>query len=388
MLDWPYTALFCETAMKIGIVCYPTFGGSGVIATELGTSLSRRGHEVHIICYNQPARLYIHDTDITFHLVNVVSYPLFEFPPYTLALASKIYEVIEQHALDLVHVHYAIPHSTAAYLAQMMASHHPTRIITTLHGTDIILVGLDPSYRRVTKFSIEQSNGVTAVSHYLADLTRAEFQVQIPIRVIPNFVDLATFRPQHNPLLRAKYAKPHERIIVHISNFRPLKRVPLLIQLFARILEQVPARLLLIGNGPDYPACVDLVRRYAPHNQVFFLDFVHDVASILSIADLFLFPSEIESFGLAALEALSCGVPVVAFRVGGLPEAIVHGETGYLVEPDDVEGMIKAAVELLQDADRRQAMGERGRRWVEEHFNIVDVTRQYEEFYRHVLSQA
>lgn len=374
--------------MKVGIVCYPTFGGSGVIATELGASLSRRGHEVHIICYNQPARLHMHDAGITFHLVKVVSYPLFEFPPYTLALASKIYEVIEQHGLDLVHVHYAIPHSTAAYLAQQMASPHPTKIITTLHGTDIILIGIDPSYRRVTKFSIEQSNGVTAVSRYLADLTVKEFQIQSPIRVIGNFVDLDTFQRREDPLLRYKYARPHERIIVHVSNFRALKRVPLLIRIFEQIRTQIPAKLLLVGNGPDYQTCVDLVMQQGLHNQVFFLDFVHDVASILSLADLFLLTSEIESFGLAALEASSCCVPVVAFRIGGIPEAVKHGETGYLVEPDDVEGMVRAAVEILRDPARGKAMGERGRQWVQEQYNITTITQQYEEYYQQILAES
>jgi L-malate glycosyltransferase len=375
--------------MKIGIVCYPTFGGSGVVATELGHELCRAGHEVHFICYNQPARLTRRcPSAIQFHLVDVVSYPLFEFPPYTLALASKIYEVIESYGLDLVHAHYAIPHSTAAYLAQRMAGQTPVKIVTTLHGTDIILVGLDPSYRRVTRFSIEQSNGVTAVSHYLADLTRQEFTLTKPVEVIPNFVDPQVFQRRPNPQLRQQFAQPHEKIICHISNFRTLKRVPLIIRMFREMAREVPVKLLLVGNGPDYQTCVDLVRREGLVHKVFFLDFVTDVASVLSIADLFMLPSEMESFGLAAIEALSCEVPVLASRVGGLPEAIVDGENGYLLKADDVDGMIGAGIRLLSDEERRRQMGREGRRWVMTRFHVSQVVKRYEEYYRYVLEHT
>jgi N-acetyl-alpha-D-glucosaminyl L-malate synthase BshA len=375
--------------MKIGIVCYPTFGGSGVVATELGYELCQAGHEVHFICYNQPARLTRRcASTIQFHLVDVVSYPLFEFPPYTLALASKIYEVIEQHGLDLVHAHYAIPHSTAAYLAQQMAGTTPVKIITTLHGTDIILIGIDPSYRRVTRFSIEQSNGITAVSHYLADLTQQEFKLTKPLEVIPNFVDPQVFRRRSNPQLRQHFATPDEKIVCHISNFRSLKRVPLIIQMFREIAREVPSRLLLVGNGPDYQACVDLVRREGLLQKVFFLDFVTDVASILSIADLFMLPSEMESFGLAAIEALSCEVPVVASRVGGLPEAVVDGESGYLLPVDDVDGMIGAGISLLSNDELRLRMGREGRRWVMTQFHVSQIVKRYEEYYRYVLEHT
>jgi len=375
--------------MKIGIVCYPTYGGSGVVATELGHQLCRAGHAVHFICYNQPARLTFRcPSPIQFHLVDVVSYPLFEFPPYTLALASKIYEVIETHGLDLVHAHYAIPHSTAAYLAQQMAAPTPTKIITTLHGTDIILVGLDPSYRRVTRFSIEQSNGVTAVSQYLADLTRQEFSLQKPIQVIPNFVDPQVFQRRPNPEYRQRFAEPHEKLICHISNFRSLKRVPLIIQMFREIARATPAKLLLVGNGPDYQACVDLVQREGLSQKVFFLDFVSDVAGVLSIADLFLLPSEMESFGLAAIEALSCEVPVIASRVGGVPEAVADGECGYLFAPDDVDGMIAAGIQLLTHDDLRVQMGKEGRRWVVTRFHETQIVKRYEEFYQYVLEQT
>jgi len=375
--------------MKIGIVCYPTFGGSGVVATELGHELCRMGHEVHFICYNQPARLsHRCSSEIQFHLVDVVSYPLFEFPPYTLALASKIYEVIESRDLDLVHAHYAIPHSTAAYLAQQMTGGARTKIITTLHGTDIILIGIDPSYRRVTRFSIEQSNGVTAVSHYLADLTRQEFELGKPIEVIPNFVDPHIFQRQPNPHFRQQFATPEEKIVCHISNFRSLKRVPLLIEMFRQMARDVPAKLILVGNGPDYQACVDLVRREGLNHQVFFLDFVTDVASVLSIADLFMLPSEMESFGLAAIEALSCEVPVLASRVGGLPEAVVDGECGYLLKPDDVDGMIGAGIKLLSSDDLRLQMGREGRRWVLTNFHVSQIVKRYEEYYRYVLEHT
>lgn len=372
--------------MKIGIVCYPTFGGSGVVATELGHQLCRAGHEVHFICYNQPARLtHRCPSAIQFHLVDVVSYPLFEFPPYTLALASKIYEVIDHHGLDLVHAHYAIPHSTAAYLAQQMAGQRPIKIITTLHGTDIILIGIDPSYRRVTRFSIEQSNGVTAVSRYLADLTQQEFTLSKPIEVIPNFVDPYVFRRRPNLLFRQQFAEPNEKIVCHISNFRGLKRVPLIIEMFRQMAREVPAKLVLVGNGPDYQRCVDLVRREGLIHKVSFLDFVTDVASVLSIADLFLLPSEMESFGLAAIEALSCEVPVIASRVGGLPEAVLDGECGYLLEPHDTDGMIAAGIKLLADDERRRQMGREGRRWVMTHFHVANIVKRYEEYYRYVL---
>jgi L-malate glycosyltransferase len=375
--------------MKIGIVCYPTFGGSGVVATELGHELCRAGHEVHFICYNQPARLsHRCSSEIQFHLVDVVSYPLFEFPPYTLALASKIYEVMESRDLDLVHAHYAIPHSTAAYLAQQMAGETHTKIITTLHGTDIILIGLDPSYRRVTRFSIEQSNGVTAVSHYLADLTHQEFELGKPIEVIPNFVDPHTFQRQPNPQFRQQFAAPEEKIVCHISNFRSLKRVPLVIKMFREMAREVPAKLILVGNGPDYQTCVDLVRREGLNHKVFFLDFVTDVASVLSIADLFMLPSEMESFGLAAIEALSCEVPVLASRVGGLPEAVVDGECGYLLKPDDVDGMIGAGIKLLSSNDLRLQMGREGRRWVLTRFHVNQIVKRYEEYYRYVLEHT
>jgi N-acetyl-alpha-D-glucosaminyl L-malate synthase BshA len=305
-----------------------------------------------------------------------------------LALASKIYEVIENQGLDLVHCHYAIPHSTAAYLAQQMAGQTATKIITTLHGTDIILVGLDPSYRRVTRFSIERSNGVTAVSHYLADLTCQEFNLTKPVEVIPNFVDPNIFQRRPNPRFRQQFARPEEKVICHISNFRSLKRVPLIIRMFREMAREVPAKLLLVGNGPDYQTCVDLVRRGDLIQKVFFLDFTTDVAGVLSIADLFVLPSEMESFGLAAIEALSCEVPVLASRVGGVPEAVADGECGYLLEPQDIDGMISAGIRLLTDDELRFQMGREGRRWVMARFHVSHIVKRYEEYYRYVLEQS
>jgi N-acetyl-alpha-D-glucosaminyl L-malate synthase BshA len=254
-----------------------------------------------------------------------------------------------------------------------------------LHGTDIILIGIDPSYRRITRFSIEQSNGVTAVSQYLADLTRQELNLTKPVDVIPNFVDPYVFQRRPNPLFRQQFAQPDEKIDCHISNFRSLKRVPLVIKMFREMAREVPAKLLLVGNGPDYQTCVDLVRREGLVQQVFFLDFVTDVASVLSIADLFMLPSEMESFGLAAIEALSCEVPVLASRVGGLPEAVVDAECGYLLKPDDVDGMIGAGIQLLSNDAQRRQMGREGRRWVTTRFHVSQVVKRYEEYYRYVL---
>jgi len=373
--------------LKVGIVCYPTYGGSGVIATELGYGLSQQGHDVHFICYNQPARLDLREGQITFHMVNVVSYPLFEFPPYTLALSSKIYEVMRDSQLDVVHVHYAIPHSTAAFLAKQMLPDSPAKIITTLHGTDVRLIGIDPSYKHITKFSIEQSDGVTAVSNSLADVTIKEFGLRKPIEVVPNFVDTQVFTRQENEHMRRKYARPYEKIVCHISNFREVKKVPNVIRIFEKISRAVPSKLLLVGNGPDFRNCVDLVTQLRLDHQVFFLDFIKDVPNVLSISDLFLLPSENESFGLAALEALSCEVPVIASRVGGLPEVIVDGECGYLVESNDLDRMAGLAIELLKDDHLRRRMGRAGRNLAELKYGLHDVVRQYARYYEAVINE-
>ncbi len=373
------------SSLRIGMVCYPTYGGSGVIAAELGSGLARRGHEVHFICLNRPMRLPRGLGAVNLHLVNVISYPLFEYPPYTLALASKIHEIVISHSLDLVHAHYAVPHSTAAHLAQQMEGGEKTRVITTLHGTDVRLVGLDPSLRSITRFSIDCNDGVTAVSRYLAEETVRGLGIRRPIRVIPNFVDTARFRHCFSPRLRARFAEGGEAILAHVSNFRKAKRAPDVIHIFARVNARRPSRLLMIGNGPDYAICQELVKELALGGRVHFLDFVDDVERLLSISDLCLFPSELESFGLAALEALSCQVPVITSDAGGFAELIPEGEVGYLRPVGDIEGMAERALTLLQDEVLRRRMGAAGRRLALERYRSEVVIGLYEGFYREVL---
>lgn len=371
--------------MKIGMVCYPSYGGSGVVATELGYALGAMGHEVHFVCHNKPARWDSLRKNIYFHLVEVVSYPLFDFPPYTLALACKLYEVAAQYGLDIIHVHYAIPHSASAYLAREMLGAVAPKIVTTLHGTDIVLVGMDPSYRSITGFSINNSHGVTAVSDFLAETTRRQFPVEREIKVIPNFVDLDHFDRREDVALRSNYAFPGEKIICHVSNFRPIKRAQDVVRVFHRVAAEIPARLLMVGNGPDHGNCIQAVREFGLSDRVHFLDFVHDVSRVLSISDLFLFPSELESFGLAVLEAMSCRLPVVATRVGGLPEVVMHGESGFLEELGDLEAMASRTVELLSDDNFAGRMGQRGRIIARERFALKDVVEKYESYYLSVL---
>ncbi len=371
--------------MKIGIICYPTYGGSGVVATELGCSLSQRGHEVHFICYNLPARFNCRP-NTHFHLVDVVSYPLFKFPPYTLALASKTAEVIENTGLDLIHAHYAVPHSTSAHLAQQIVGDPKIKIITTLHGTDIRLVGLEPSYYRATKYAIENNNGLTAVSTYLADITRQEFDLQRSIEVIPNFVDCRRFCRRDDPSLRARYALPEEKIITHISNFRAIKRIPDILRSFALISRKAAAKLLLVGSGPELNRAMEMVNSLDLHDKVSFLHLVNNVEEILGISDLFLLLSETESFGLAALEAMSCEVPVIASRVGGLPEVVLEGETGFLVGVGDVDEVARRAVAVLKDEELASKMGKQGRESAIERFSPQKVISQYENYYQQILS--
>src|SRR5882724_1746291 len=321
------------TLMRIGITCYPTYGGSGVVATELGMELAARGHDIHFISYAPPIRMNPNDPRIHFHEVEVASYPLFDHPPYTLALATKMLEVFESESLDLLHVHYAIPHSVSALLARSMAAPRRLPFITTLHGTDITLVGSNRSYLPITKFSIEQSDGVTAISSYLQKQTIKEFDVKHPIEVIPNFVncDLYTRKPDES--LRARWAPGGEPIVMHLSNFRPVKRVTDAVEIFAQVRAKMPAKLVLIGDGPERGAAEYLVRKKKLQKDVHFLGKQDQVYRLLSDADLFLLPSQLESFGLAALEAMACEVPVIATNVGGVPEMIEHGVDGYLVQP-------------------------------------------------------
>ena len=378
--------------MKIGITCYPTYGGSGVVATELGIELAARGHEIHFITYSQPFRLTGREANIHFHEVAVSNYPLFEHPPYDLALATRMAEVAEFYSLDLLHVHYAIPHSVSALLArQMLASrgrHLP--FITTLHGTDITLVGLDRSYLPITKFGIEQSDGVTSISSYLRDRTRDAFGISSEIEVIRNFVncDVYVRKPELVEAMRPRFAQANERLLVHLSNFRPVKRVQDVVEVFARVAKALPARLMLIGDGPDRSVAEYLARRYNVQDRIHFIGKQDNVNELLPLADLMLMPSEMESFGLAALEAMACGVPCVATDVGGVPELIRSGDNGLLFEVGDVEAMSEAAIGLLGDDGRLQAMAQAGRRTAQDNFCASRVIPMYEEYYERVIART
>ncbi len=371
--------------MKIGITCYPTYGGSGVVATELGMELAGRGHEVHFISYAMPIRLSHTSERIHFHEVEVTTYPLFDHPPYTLALATKMAEVAEEAGLDLLHVHYAIPHSVSALLARSMAAPRRLPFITTLHGTDITLVGNDRSYLPITRFSIEQSDGVTAVSKYLKDRTVKEFDVHNHIEVIPNFVNCDLYMRADNPKLRAQWAPHGEPILMHLSNFRPVKRVTDVVEIFALVREKIPAKLVLVGDGPDRGAAEWLVRQKRLGCDVCFLGKQDRVQEKLGLADLFLLPSDLESFGLAALEAMACEVPVIATNVGGVPEVVTHGEDGYLVEPRDVVGAAKYALDILTRADRGREMGQRARVNARRNYCANDVIPMYEAHYQKII---
>jgi N-acetyl-alpha-D-glucosaminyl L-malate synthase BshA len=379
--------------MKIGITCYPTYGGSGVVATELGIELAQRGHEVHFITYSQPFRLQAPQPNIFFHEVEVSHYPLFDYPPYDLALATRMAEVATIYDLDLLHVHYAIPHSVSAYLAkQMIASsglRRPLPFVTTLHGTDITLVGLDRSYLPITKFSIEQSDGVTAISNYLRQRTLGEFGISDAIRVIYNFVNCDVYRRDPGwQERRREFAQPGERLLVHLSNFRPVKRVLDVIEIFDRVQKVVPARLILIGDGPDRSSAEWLAMEKRIHDRVTFLGKQDRVHEKLATADVLLMPSQLESFGLAALEAMSCQVVPVATRVGGVPEVIEHGRTGFLAEEGDVTTMARLTVELLGDSELLKRVGCAGRQEAQSRFSTEKIIPEYEAFYREVLERA
>ena len=379
--------------MKIGITCYPTYGGSGVVATELGMELAERDHEIHFISYAQPIRLSGPHPNIHYHEVEVSRYPLFEYPPYDLALASRMAEVAELYDLDLLHVHYAIPHSVSALLArQMMAAKPRGRklpFVTTLHGTDITLVGLDRSYLPITRFSIEQSDGVTAISQYLQERTLREFDIRNEIKVIYNFVNCDVYaRGEDTAELRKEYAPGGERLLVHLSNFRPVKRVTDCIEVFDRVRKQVPSKLLMIGDGPDRSRAEWLAVQKGIHNDVIFLGKQELVQEKLAIADILLLPSELESFGLAALEGMACEVVPIATRVGGIPELIEHGKSGYLAEVGDVDTMAQHAIELLNDEKALQTMAKASRAVAQSRFCASRIIPQYEEFYRRVLERA
>lgn len=374
--------------MKIGIVCYPTFGGSGVVATELGKALAANGHEIHFITYSQPARLDFFSENLFYHEVSISKYPLFDFPPYELALASKLVDVVRFEQLDLLHVHYAIPHASAAFMAKQILSTFGINIpvVTTLHGTDITLVGRDPSYNPVVTFSINQSDGVTAVSQNLKDETFDHFNIQQDIRVIPNFIDLERFNLKAREHFKQAIAPGQERVLVHTSNFRKVKRTLDVIHIFKQVQEKLPSKLLMVGDGPERTAAEQLSRELDIDDHVRFLGKQDAVEEILSVSDLFLIPSSSESFGLAALEAMACKVPVISSNAGGLPELNVDGVTGFLCEVGDIDAMAQKALYVLEDCDRLTKFKEAALARAQE-FKLSNITPLYENFYLEVIEK-
>ena len=376
--------------MKIGITCYPTYGGSGAVATDLGIALAERGHEVHFITYQHPFRLPAFLPRIFFHEVDVVRYPLFEYPPYDLALAVRMHEVVREHRLDILHAHYAIPHATSAWIAKEMLESDDidVRIITTLHGTDITLVGQDPSFQTLTKFSIERSDGLTAVSQFLKRETYNAFGCTgCAVEVIHNFVDPELYdRSAHSPLLREQLGSNGDRaVIMHVSNFRPVKRVRDIVRIFARVRAERPAVLVMVGDGPERTSAEQETRDLGVQDDTYFLGKIDVVAPLLASADLFLLPSQSESFGLSALEALACGVPVVASRVGGIPEVVTDGVTGVLREAGDVDGMSAASLDILGDRARWERMSAAAAADARRRFSRDEMVARYEAFYERTL---
>ena len=373
--------------MNVGITCYPTYGGSGIVATELGLELANRGHEVHFISYANPIRLDPGIPRIHYHEVEVSTYPLFEYPPYCLALASRMAEVAEAYELDLMHVHYAIPHSISAMLAQqMLARKRRLPFITTLHGTDITLVGVDRSYFPITKFSIEQSNGITSISEYLRQRTVEVFDVPNEIRVIKNFVNCDLYHPDNEKKGAALYAPAGEKLLIHLSNFRPVKRVLDCIRILAEVRRRVPAHLLMVGDGPDRGPAEHLARELKIDRHVSFLGKQSHVERLIPLAHVLLMPSELESFGLVSLEAMACGVVPVATRVGGVPELITDAEDGFLEAPGDIAAQSARVVSLLTDDALQYRMAKTGRWNAAERYCPDKIIPAYEKYYRDVIS--
>mgnify|MGYP001151297854 FL=1 len=374
--------------MKIGIVCYPTFGGSGVVATELGKALAKEGHQVHFITYSQPSRLDFLNENLFYHEVEFRSYPLFEYPPYELALASKMVSVVKNEGLDLLHVHYAIPHASAAYMAKQILKTHGIYIpvVTTLHGTDITLVGKDASYEPVVTFSINQSDGVTSVSEDLKRETYHSFKITNEIEVIPNFIDLEKFKKQKKDHFKKAICPHSEALIVHISNFRKVKRIMDVVHVFNNIHKEIPSKLLMIGDGPERQPAETLTRELGINDAVRFLGKLEAVEEVLSVADLFLMPSEKESFGLAALEAMACEVPIISTNTGGLPELNVQGVTGFMSNVGDVEDMTRKALFILDKSNLPQFKANAVARARE--FDITRILPLYEKYYERVLEKT
>ncbi len=373
--------------MRIAISCYPTFGGSGIVATELAMALAAGGDEVHVVSYALPSRLSLARPNLYFHQVVVPDYPLFEFPPYSLALASKIAELARFQNLDLVHVHYAVPNAVSAILARQISAPRPLRVVTTLHGTDVTLIGNDPSYLETTRWAVRESDAVTAVSTWLRDATIEQLALDgQPIEVIPNFVDPARFERVKGSAGARRWAKPGERLLIHVSNFRPVKRVMDVVEIFLRVRRTMKARLLLVGDGPERAKVEQRCRVERCCDVVTFLGQLPAVEEVLVGADLFLLPSENESFGLAGLEALACEVPVVGARVGGIPEVVEDGVTGLLFPVGDVEAMAAGAVELLSDPERHRGFALRARQRAIERFAEEKIVARYRALYERVLA--
>lgn len=375
--------------MRIGIVCYPTYGGSGVLATELGKALAQKGHHVHFITYQQPVRLNVFVPNIFYHEVQVPTYPLFDYPPYETALASTMVDVIKNNHLQLLHVHYAIPHASAAYMAKKILEQEGLDIpvITTLHGTDITLVGRDKTYAPVVAFSINQSDAITAVSKNLRDETYRSFNIKKPIEVIHNFVDVERFSRKPLDAFRKVIAPNGERILLHASNFRKIKRIQDVVKIFHEVNKQVPSKLLLVGDGPERPTAEDLSRCLGIYESISFVGKQEQMEDILAIGDLFLLTSEYESFGLAALEAMAAGVPVVSTNAGGLPEVIVEGVTGYMGDVGDVKMMSQQAISILKDDETLQQFKEAAALHAKK-FDIHNIVPLYEELYERFLEKA
>lgn len=372
--------------MKIGITCYPTYGGSGIVATELGMELADRGHEIHFISYALPMRLDGTHPNIQFHEVEMATYPLFDHPPYALALATKMAEIAEIQGLDLLHCHYAIPHSVSAFLAKSMLLPRKLPVVTTLHGTDITLVGSDRSYLPITRFSIDQSDGVTAVSNFLKEATIKVIGVKNNIEVIYNFVNCDKYKPSANQDLRNYFAPKGEKILIHVSNFRAVKRPADVVGIFVRVQAEIPAVLLMVGDGPERSNAEWAARNRGVEKKVHFMGKQDNIEDLIGISDLLLLPSENESFGLVALEAMACEVPVVASKVGGLPEVLTDGVEGFLAEPRNVEGMAERALDILTSESRRREMGKRARERAQLLFCSTKIIPLYEDYYRKVLN--
>jgi len=375
--------------MKIGIVCYPTFGGSGVVATELGKALADHGHQVHFITYNQPARLDFFSENLFYHEVSVSKYPLFDYPPYELALASRLVDVVRFEKLDILHVHYAIPHASAAFMAKQILLTYGIYIpvVTTLHGTDITLVGKDRTYKPVVTFSINKSDGVTAVSEHLKRDTYEFFEIENDIKVIPNFIDLNRFSLKAKDHFKKAIAPEGEKILVHTSNFRKVKRTEDVVKIFAKVLEKIPSKLLMVGDGGERSDCEQLCRDLGVGDDVRFLGKQDAIEEILSVSDLFLMPSQSESFGLAALEAMACSVPVISTNAGGLPELNLDGVTGFLKDVGDVQGMADSAIYILEKESRLETFKENALARAKE-FDLAKILPQYESYYVEVIERS